>query len=299
MSLVSGLLPRQFEKISKSDKSMKVTDRNFKVGHDKLMYAKQIWQLKDDGDIFKTATSLLQPVIYKGIKAMLKIPFSAEEARGAFLMICWDGNGSAQILEHDKNALLMERAVGARSLKQMVIDGDEDKANKIVCDLVSKLHATGCKQIPELVPLPVWFRALRDRAEQYGGILANCNEIAGHLINSETDTVALHGDIHYDNILDSENQGWIAIDPKGLLGDRAFDYANIFCNPDFTTAASPVRLSKQVRLIAGEAALDPQNLLKWVIAWAGLSATWILGDGEDASLPLTVARIAVEELGGC
>jgi streptomycin 6-kinase len=26
-------------------------------------------------------------------------------------------------------------------------------------------------------------------------------------------------------------RGWLAIDPKGLYGERGFDYANIFCNP--------------------------------------------------------------------
>jgi streptomycin 6-kinase len=41
----------------------------------------------------------------------------------------------------------------------------------------------------------------------------------------------LHGDLHHGNVLDFGVRGWLAIDPKGLLGERGFDFANIFTNP--------------------------------------------------------------------
>jgi streptomycin 6-kinase len=37
-------------------------------------------------------------------------------------------------------------------------------------------------------------------------------------------------------------------------------------------------------------------LLRWVFAYAGLSAAWILGDGDDPTLDLTIAKIAAAEL---
>jgi aminoglycoside/hydroxyurea antibiotic resistance kinase len=46
----------------------------------------------------------------------------------------------------------------------------------------------------------------------------------------------LHGDLHHGNVLDFGLRGWLAIDPKGLLGERGFDFANIFTNP-----ISPIR----------------------------------------------------------
>jgi hypothetical protein len=45
------------------------------------------------------------------------------------------------------------------------------------------------------------------------------------------DVVVLHGDMHHENILKFSSRGWLAIDPKGLVGERGFDYANIFCKP--------------------------------------------------------------------
>jgi streptomycin 6-kinase len=273
-----------------------ISDQDIIKAITKLNFAKKNWQLLDDGEVFKTQSSLLQPVIYKGVKAMLKIPVSVEEGRGSALMICWDGNGSAKVLEHDENALLIERAVGTRLLKQMVINGNEDEANRIICNVVARLHSAKCRHIPELAPLPEWFKALKRAADQHGGIFVSCNETANQLLNAPVEIVALHGDIHYENILDSGTRGWIAIDPKGLIGEKGFDFANIFCNPNIEIAASTSRLSRQVKLIAKEAALDPKRLLNWIIAWAGLSAAWILNDGGDATLPLTVAQIAINEL---
>ncbi len=225
-----------------------MTVQDFKEAHNKLKYAKQHWDLQDNGEVFKTHSSLLQPVIYKNIKAMLKIPIAAEERRGSLLMACWDGNGSAKIFHHDENALLMERAVGGRSLKQMVMDGNEDEANRIICRVAEKLHAANCSGIKNLIPLPIWFNALKPAADRYGGILVECNTIANRLLSDPLAMVVLHGDIHYENILDSGTRGWVAIDPKGLLGERGFDFANIFCNPDVKTATSPGRLRYPVIL---------------------------------------------------
>lgn len=36
----------------------------------------------------------------------------AEEQKGSLLMVWWDGNGAAKVLEHDENALLLEMILG-------------------------------------------------------------------------------------------------------------------------------------------------------------------------------------------
>ena len=48
--------------------------------------------------------------------------------------------------------------------------------------------------------------------------------------------------MHHDNILDFGERGWLVIDPKRLHGERAFDYANIFCNPDLADPRPPVAI---------------------------------------------------------
>ena len=109
------------------------------------------------------------------------------------------------------------------------------------------------------------------------------------------EVVILHGDIHHENVLDFGPRGWLAIDPKGLFGERAYDYLNLFCNPDIETAAAPGRLRRQLGVVAQAAALEPARLLQWILAFAGLSSAWTLDDGGDATLTLAVAQIAAAE----
>jgi len=254
------------------------------------------WRLVKDGEVITRQSSLLQPVIFEDIKAILKVAINAEEQRGSTLMTCWDGNGAAKVLKHEGDALLMERAIGPKSLRQMVLTGNEDKANKIICGVADKLHKADCKQMTGLVPLKTWFSDLGRAHAKYGGIFDRCSEIADHLLDKPKDIVALHGDIHYDNIVDSGNGEWVAIDPKALLGERGFDFANLFCNPTPEIALSEARLNRQVKMVAGEAGLDVKRLLQWMVAWAGLCAAWTLDDGEDAHVQITVAKNALKKL---
>lgn len=86
------------------------------------------------------------------------------------------------------------------------------------------------------------------------------------------DEVVLHGDIHHDNILHFDARGWLAINPKGLRGERGFDYASLFCNPAHDIAVDPVRFEQRVACVADAAQLDRRRLLQWIHAWVGLSA---------------------------
>jgi streptomycin 6-kinase len=275
---------------------MALTGHDFTNAGNKLKYYKEHWHLSDDGDAFATNSSLLQPVIYKGLRCMLKIAVADEEQRGNLLMLWYGSNCVPRILECDGRALLMERAIGICSLKEMVKCGEDDKATRIICSVIAKLHAQSKPYPTGLVPLPIWFGALKPAVNKYGGIFDKCSAIADQLLNDPIDTVVLHGDIHHGNILDSGTMGWLAIDPKGLTGERGFDFANLFCNPDTETATKPGRLVRQVKIISEDANIEPKRILQWIAAWAGLSAAWSLGDGENAEPAMAVAGIAVNEL---
>ena len=251
------------------------------------------WGLIADGEPLMTHSSKLLPVRYKSIPSMLKIAISEEERRGAHLMTWWNGRGAAPIWAHDGDALLMERAVCKRSLTQMAKKGNDDEASRIICSVASKLHALENKELSiELVSLPYWFRALDVVAPQHGALLRQAAETAHELFKKPQECVVLHGDIHHENILDFGARGWLAIDPKGLLGERAFDFANIFCNPDFDLATKPDRLEQQATIVAEGAGLDRTRLMKWIFAYAGLSAAWHLEDGSSPELALLVAELA-------
>lgn len=254
------------------------------------------WNLIPDGEPFSTPSSDLRPVRYEGAPAMLKIARHPEERAGAVLMIWWAGEGAARVLDQDGDALLLERAAGGPSLASMARDGSDAEASRIICGVADKLHAPRPAPLPPLTPLAQWFRSLEPAAAGHGGVLNQSLAVSRELLSAPRDVVALHGDIHHGNILNAGPRGWLAIDPKALIGERGFDFANIFCNPDREIALAPGRLAAQVKVVAQAARLERRRLLKWILAYAGLSAAWGFEDGDDPRLALDVACLAAKEL---
>jgi streptomycin 6-kinase len=260
-----------------------------------------LWELTPDGPPIMTPGARLIAVRRGQEPAMLKIATEAEEKLGGILMTWWDGQGAARVLEHNDDAILLERATGIRSLSDMARTGDDGGATAILCDALAALHAPRAKPWPELLPLSAWFRDLEPVALSQGGFFARAHTEAARLLNSRQDIVALHGDIHHDNVLDFGARGWLAIDPKRLLGERGFDYANIFCNPDLADPAPPVavlpeRFHDRLRIVTERSGLDRRRLLQWILAWAGLSAAWFHGDNVPFDIEARVAELAAAEL---
>lgn len=254
------------------------------------------WALVADGEPIVTRSSRLLPVRWQGLPAMLKIAVEAEERLGGLLMQWWDGKGAARVYAHDGDAILIERARGKRSLPAMAMNGADDEASRIICEAVGNLHRPQDKPYPDLVPLDRWFQALEPAARSHGGILRTSATVAKALLAEPREVGVLHGDIHHSNILDFEDRHWLAIDPKGLLGERGYDYANLFCNPDLPTTQQPTRLRRQLPVVAEHSDLSPQQLLRWIVAYAGLSAAWFIEDDGDAAPVMRVAEIAAAEL---
>ncbi len=224
------------------------------------------WQLIPDGTPVVTSTSRLLPVLYNGSPAMLKIALETEEIHGAALMRWWDGQGAARVLAHEGEALLLERAQGTTSLAALARSGGDDEACRILCRTAARLHRPANCPLPPLVPLTHWFKELAPAAARYGGIFSLCASTASALLARPQDAGVLHGDIHHGNVLHFGGRGWLAIDPKGLWGERGFDYANLFCNPDFEAATAPGRLAWRATLVAAESGLEHRRLLQWALA---------------------------------
>jgi streptomycin 6-kinase len=256
------------------------------------------WALVPDGAPIITPGSRLLPVRLNDRPAMLKVALDVDEKYGNRLMTWWDGDGAAQVLAHHEDGLLLERAMGSRSLMHMAMNGEDDEASRILCSALARLHAPRETPPPPLVELGPWFASLRIATAQHGGLYALSLQTAENLLANPQDVVVLHGDMHHDNVLDFGERGWLAIDPKRVRGERDFDYANLMCNPDLPTATDPARFRRQLDVIVEAAGLDHRRLLQWVLAFAGLSAAWFLEDDalEQASGQLKVAQIAASML---
>lgn len=251
-----------------------------------------LWSLDADGEAFETPFgSRLAPVRYRGAPAMLKVARAPEERDGAALMAWWNGQGAARVLAHQGDAILLARAPGG-DLSALVRNGRDDDASVILCGVAGRLHAPRPSRPPAtVVGLYVWFHALWPSAARHGGLLSDAARTARDLLADPRDVVALHGDLHHANVLDFAAEGWLAIDPKGLLGERSFDFANLFCNP-WPEANDRPRFEHRLALVARAADLEPRRLRRWVLAYAGLSASWTFDSGLPADGPWRAMRIA-------
>lgn len=260
------------------------------------------WNLQADGVPIQTHSSQLLPVLCDGRPLMLKLALDEEERRGADLMQWWNGNGAAKVVAHHNEALLMERACGGKNLLHMAkhSQDEDDEASQIICRVVTQLHIHREETTPPLEALHQRFNALRQAASlSHDPLMPLCCSVAETLLSSPQDEMVLHGDIHHGNILDFGERGWLAIDPKGLFGERGYDYANLFCNPELSTCTQRERFLRQLIVVTQAANLDRQRLLMWIMAYAGLSAAWFLEDNEldYVASRMSIARFAADELG--
>jgi streptomycin 6-kinase len=230
---------------------------------------------------------------------MLKLAHEEEERYGGLLMVYWDGDGAARVFAHDGPAVLLERAEGHRSLADYARSGRDDEATRILATAIGRLHTPREKPLPELKPLVPWFEALEPAAAAHGGLLRTAAGVARRLLGAEREVGVLHGDVHHDNVLDFGARGWLAIDPKRLVGDRAFDYANIFSNPapDDGRGRDCGEFLARVAAVVEVSGLERRRLLEWTLAYSALSAAWWLGDGVEPKVDMQIAQFAAAELG--
>ncbi|CAK7047502.1 aminoglycoside phosphotransferase family protein [Saezia sanguinis] len=259
------------------------------------------WSLKADGaPIIRHSSRLLPVRLASGKPAMLKIALEAQEQRGGQVMRCWHGEGAARVYACDSNALLMERAQDSASLLDMALSGSDADASRIICAVIARLHTAPVPPWSGLVvPLAYWFRALVPAAQVYGGILPFCATTAQELLADQHNTVLLHGDMHHNNVLNfGTARGWLATDPKGLAGERGFEYAALLCNPELATATCPQRFMQQLSVVTQASGLRRERLLQWTLAYAGLSAAWFLEDEDPTSAAsgLAIAEMALTAL---
>lgn len=261
------------------------------------------WQLRRDGAPISTPRARLWPVLTPaGAPAMLKVSSADDERDAHRLLRWWDGDGAARLLAHDGPAILLERAEG-ESLRRRSIEGADAACTTILCGVLERLHRPRGVAPPGLVPLREWFADLLRPRTGLSPMLEQCRSLAEELLAAEQEPMPLRGDLHHDNVLDFGARGWLAIDPKRLQGDRAFDYTALFANPDLCgpgihVAVRPGRFHARLAQVSAEAGLERTRLLRWIAASRGLSATWFLDDRDRADVDLAVVALALQALAG-
>jgi streptomycin 6-kinase len=253
------------------------------------------WNLSDPIEIAQTRTSRVYKVQNKGQSVVLKISSAenSDEAHSARVLEHYDGKGAIRVLQHDKVALLLTYAEGPTlyDLK------DDQLATNIIVDTIRSLHSA--RILPDIKSMRENFKSLFTYTKQNSedDLLNSGALIAEKLIASEKNRVLLHGDIHHKNILKSAD-GWVAIDPKGIIGESTYDLANVFYNPDDqpVLVENVNRIGMLAEVFSEKLGIDKQRILEFAFAYGCLSAVWAMEDGLNPSRRLRITKLIRELL---
>jgi streptomycin 6-kinase len=254
------------------------------------------WRLEPVGRPIETPSSLLQQVRHEGGPALLKCLGPDSDEHGAASVMAWfGGQGSVRLLRSNHRAQLIEWLDGP-PLSSLVRDGRDSEATAILADVVGRLHAPRPGLPTGLIPLSERMAPVLERRNSGDPFDGDAAELAARLLETTGEERPLHGDIHHDNILHHTTRGWLAIDAKGLIGDRHYDLANALCNPVRypEIVCDPARVTAQAEILADRLSLDLERLLSFALCHAWLAEIWCEDDGDDPTHWRRMARIIRE-----
>lgn len=199
----------------------------------------------------------------------------------------YDGDGICRLLEVDaeRAVMLLE---GLRPGTQLASLADDEQRTSIAAGVMRRLW----RPAPVGHPFPAlddWFVGLAELRQEFEGgtgpfetrLVEAAEAAATGLLASTAQPMLLHGDLHHYNILAAEREPWLAIDPKGIVGDPAYETGAFLYNvlPDNPEPRELRRLlARRVDQLAEELSLDRQRVLGWGIAQAVLSGWWSYED---------------------
>ncbi|RTK92955.1 MAG: streptomycin phosphotransferase [Rickettsiales bacterium] len=205
-------------------------------------------------------------------------------AREAFALKCFAGHGAVKVLAQDKGMLLLERAMPGTSLKSYFPDREQESI-EIACGVMQTLHQANIPEDHTFPHIKDWLKALDKDWNIPKHYLQKARKLRDQLLQTSEVDVLLHGDLHHDNILQNGDY-WVVIDPKGVIGEPAYEVAAFIRNPMpelLTHADAPNIIHNRVTRFAELLELPSQRILDWCFVQAVLAWVWALEDGCDTS----------------
>jgi streptomycin 6-kinase len=249
---------------------------------ERLEQLAHLWRVTVDRS-FDTPSSLIaygrrgvEPVVLKVVKR------PGDEWRAGEVTRAFDGHGMVRALEVIDGAALLERLDPGTPLVHIVRRDDDDAATAVLCNVIEAMSPGRTAPCPTVRD---WARgfdryATSTDTQVPGDLVATGHRVFLDLCESQRNTRLLHGDLQHYNVLYDRSRGWVAIDPKGVLGELEYEIGAVLRNPTECSdlLAAPATIERRVALFARRLSLDDGRLLRWAFAQAVLSAIWSVED---------------------
>jgi streptomycin 6-kinase len=216
-----------------------------------------------------------------------------DEWRCGEVLAAFGGSGAARVYEYVEGAALLERLNPGAQLASIALDGRDEEATGILADVIDRMSRP-CESLDESSrEASKAFVSARDWGKGFQRYLASgdhqiptrlveqARQLYFDLCASQRGVRLLHGDLQHYNVLFDSDRGWLAIDPKGVIGEVEYEIGASLRNPYEKPElfASPQTVEKRLRCFEAKLKLNFDRALAWGFAQAVLSAIWSVEDG--------------------
>jgi len=200
----------------------------------------------------------------------------------------WAGRGCVQLLDSDPELgiMLLERLDPGQPLFTVQ---DDEEATRIFARVARQLW----RPVPDVHNFDTprtWAEGLARLRKYFEGgtgplpkrIVEMAESLYADLLPSQAAPALIHGDLHHWNIVSSQRDTWLAIDPKGIVGEPCYEVGAWMRNPTGHLLSSDLshRLARRVDILVEELGFDRQRIIGWSVAQAVLSAWWSVEDSD-------------------
>ncbi|GAA2620283.1 aminoglycoside phosphotransferase family protein [Streptomyces spororaveus] len=240
------------------------------------------WECVPDGEVMHGGVGIIVPVLRRDAeRAVLKVSFPHPgNVHEPDAFEAWGGRGAVLLHERDDErfAMLLERV--RTSTLEEVRDGDE------VVTVAGRLSRRLA------VPAPAHLPRLRGQADSWEQQLRRdegelTHTVPPYVVDAAVATVRelgrtqpdvlIHGDLHARNILRADREPWLAVDPKGYVGDPAYDGGTLLKTRALSLLDAEDlgrAVHRTLDLFAEAAELDRERVRRWAQLHAVQAAFW-------------------------
>lgn len=223
---------------------------------------------------------------------ILKLGFDSQVLhQEALALNAFTGLGAIKVLAQAEGLLLLERAVPGTPLTSYFPSKD-NATLPIFCKVMKRLHTAPISGA-HFPTVKEWLSALDRNWEIPIHYLEKARKLKDSLLATASSPVLLHGDLHQDNILENGNE-WVVIDPKGVIGEPAYEIAAFIRNPlpalpDSEQAKDIIE--GRILYFSKTLHLTRERISAWCFVQAVLSWIWAVEDNSDTKLFETLTNI--------
>jgi len=251
----------------------------------RLLQAKAAqWNVEIE-DTRETESSFIAFGVRDGQRVVLKLTKGVgDEARSGEMLRAFGSEGAVRVYEAEVGAVLLERLQPGEELVSLVRRGEDDQATRILADVIARLAEhkapVGTVTVAEYGRAFDWYVQTGEQ-QVPSELVHEAHDLYRDLAASQRTTMLLHGDLQHYNVLYDNERGWLAIDPKGVVGELEYEVGALMRNPmeqpELYTQRSTIE--RRFEILTSLLPLNRSRALRWCFAQAVLSAIWGVEDG--------------------